>query len=83
MNSYDGINVGDPVQYTEDANIVGKVDQITPLMNSHRVFIAVKLAGWKYAVRIYAPDKLKVCRCVNRSPMQTPLGQTRELQHAR
>ena len=83
MNSYGGINVGDPVQYTEDFNIIGKVDKITPLANSDHIFIAVKLAGWKYAVRVYTADKLRVCRCANRSPMQTPLGKTMELQHAR
>ena len=78
MNSYNGICVGDPVQHVSQPNVIGKVDRITPIRTSDQVFIAVKLAGWKFAARVYAPDELKLCRCVNRGPMMTPLAKAAE-----
>lgn len=83
MTSFEGINVGDPVRHLVHRDVIGKVDKITPLMNSDHIFVAVKLAKYERVTRVYTPEELEVCRCANRSPMQTPLGKTRELQHAR
>lgn len=78
MTSSNGINVGDPVKYRQNPSRLGKVTKIIDVENQSYDFIEVRHAVHKHVTAIFLPDELEICRCVNRTPLVTPMSKVLE-----